>query len=359
MEKKDFLGSSKLAQVIADIAPFRCLDIGVRGGFLKDLNPMAWAVDISGFDADKSECDRLNTQYLKPGSHPFRNVTFYPVALGQRAQKRTFWITNWGGTSSFLQPIAEIGDKFSRIEFVTVKETREIDTVPLDDFINTNGLHDIVFTKLDVEGLELEILQSAKNLLQSSLLAIRSEVVFLGSHSGHPLYGEMEAFLRDYGFMPMEFLDLNHWRRLTRIKYPDRSNGLIPFSKGQLAHGDVLFFKDPDILKDDTVQQIELLLKAAVLAITYGYIDHAYYILKRPSVKQYLELKYSLSLEREIRKISLNLASQYRRKRIGRLLSPIRTRIGSFLSKHPILQRVKKRMEVILLGLYRWDRGQP
>jgi FkbM family methyltransferase len=332
MRKSKFFGSVGLTKLITEIAPFRCLDIGTRWGFNRDLAPIAWAVDMYGFEPDKAECDRLNDLYSKRGDSTFRNAIIFPVALGQSMQRRTFYVSTFGGTSSFRQP-NEVANKFSRSNLVTIKEIRELETVPLDDFLAANRLTDIVFMKLDVEGLELEILQSASNLLSSSLLAIALEVVFLNCRTGGAHYSELETFLRDYHFMPMGFLSLRHWRHL------DQSSPLkyIPFSKGQIAHGDMLFFRDPDSLEGETHQQIELLLKAAVLAIIYGYIDHAYYILERPSVKQYLQSKYDVDFGREIRLVSLNWASRYMIRRFyswSRTKIGLRTRVQRLLAKH-------------------------
>ena len=36
------------------------IDVGARGGFTRDLAPIAAAVDATGFEPDRSECDRLN-----------------------------------------------------------------------------------------------------------------------------------------------------------------------------------------------------------------------------------------------------------------------------------------------------------
>ena len=87
--------------------------------------------------------------------------------------------------------------------------------------------------KIDVEGFELEILKGAEALLGSSLLAIRAEVSLAPSRIGQPDFGEIAAYLKTFGFMPMGFLYLVDWRSLTRVKYPRKARGPVPYSRGQ------------------------------------------------------------------------------------------------------------------------------
>ena len=82
---------------------------------------------------------------------------------------------------------------------------------PLDKICSNYELNDVVFMKVDVEGAELEVLGSAVNILSSSLVAIRSEVNFIPTRLTQPLYCDIENFLRQYNFFPMDFLFLDRW----------------------------------------------------------------------------------------------------------------------------------------------------
>ena len=310
-----FLNSAELGKILRDLSPLQCLDIGAREQLSDDILPIACATSIYGFEPDKIECERLiNVYAVNRNTSPFKKVVFFPVALGRKKEKRTLYITRQRGSSSLLQPIPEVGNSFSRNEYVCVEDTCDVYTLPLDYFLASNAINDVVYMKIDVEGLELEILQSAKNLLSSSLMALRAEVAFLKTRVGQPYYGELETFLRSFDFIPMGFLELHHWRHLTKTKYPKSSNGLIPFSKGQIAHGDMLFIRSLDSLISRSYKEC---LKAAFLAMNYGYIDYAYYILiNNPPLKEYIESKYSISLEKELRTVSLYLRRQYRASKL-------------------------------------------
>jgi FkbM family methyltransferase len=325
-----FLGSSRLGNILEDISPLRCLDIGARGEPTEDLLPLAWAVELYGFEPDEKECDRLNNLYSSTEHTPFRKVEFFSVALGRNVEERLLYLTKHRGASSLLEPIIEIGREFSRSEYFTVERTSKVRTVPLDDFLARAGLDDAVYLKIDVEGSELEILQSAADLLSSNLMVIRAEVAFLKTRLGQPCYGEIESFLRGYHFIPMGFCELHHWRRLTKVKYPRKYKGIIPFSKGQISHGDMLFFRDPHFLRNQAPIKI---LKAAFLSMAYGYIDHAYYLLELPPVKYYLQDRYTVSVENELETVSRNLERKWRATKSAFFRSMATTAIQRLVSR--------------------------
>jgi len=329
---QEFSGSAALGRILADLSPLQCLDIGARGKPTDDLLPIAWASRVYGFEPDRTECDRLNSRYASDKTaSPFKKVTFFPVALGRKKERRTLYLTAHRGASSLLQPIPEAGDMFCRNEYVSVEDTCEIDTFPLDGFLEENEIRDVVYAKIDVEGLELEILESATDLLSSSLMALRVEVAFLKTRVGQPYYGELECFLRDFDFSPMGFLELHHWRHLTKTKYPRRSTGQIPFSRGQIAHGDVLFFKNLESLIERAPQEC---MRAAFLAMTYGYIDYAYNIIVRsPSVREYIEGNYGIAVERELRIVSENLERQCKPSLLRKARAEIQRGISKILKR--------------------------
>ena len=310
-----FLGSVEFAKIINDLSPLQCLDIGARGGPLDDLLPIAEATNLYGFEPDQIECERLNNAHsVNRNASTFKKVVFFPVALGQKQEKRTLYLTKHRGTSSLLKPIPKVGKRFSRSEYVTVEDTCDVNTFPLDDFLVSNAIKDVIYMKIDVEGFELEIFKSAKQLLSSSLMALHVEVAFIRIRLGQPCYWELESYLRNFDFIPIGFCNLHEWRHLTKTKFPNKSNGLIPFSKGQIAHGDMLFFKSLDSLKSKSPEEC---LKAAFLSMTYGYVDYAYQIIiNNPSLKEYVENRYNISVEKELSTVSLHLLKQYRRSQI-------------------------------------------
>jgi len=313
-----FLGSKALGELLAHIGPIACLDIGARGGPKEDLLAIAPAANVYCFEPDADECTRLNHRFSR-GTTPFNEVRFFPVALSKTGGKRMLHITRHAGASSLLAPLPEVGSGFSRPQYVEVVRTVEIDTLPLDSFASQSGLPDISHIKIDVEGLELEILQSAAQMLAGSVVAIRTEVAFLALRAGQPLYCDTANFLKCFDFIPMGFAELHHWRRYSSNKHLKLTDDPIPFSRGQLAHGDMIFFRDPDKLPAVTETDLRNLVKAAFLSLSYGFVDHASYLLKRPELAALLKL-YQVAPDVELRTVALELARKGHYIGVGSLL---------------------------------------
>jgi FkbM family methyltransferase len=314
-----FLGSTVFGRLLSDVGPISCLDIGARGGPKDDLLSIAPATNIYCFEPDKIECERLNIVFSQNGRSPFNDVRFFPVALSRTGGKRTLHITEHAGASSLLAPLPDVGSNFSRAQYTEVVKTLEVDTIPLDDFANQSNLAEISYIKIDVEGLELEILQSAPRMLAKSVLAIRTEVSFLRYREAQPLYCDVSGHLKTFDFVPMGFAELHHWRRYSTAKHLKVTDDPIPFSRGQIAHGDMLFFRNPDSLPVASEEDLCRQIKAAFLAMSYGFIDHAAYILSRKELIDILKT-YDFNMQKELRTVALELARQWNYTKVGKYL---------------------------------------
>jgi FkbM family methyltransferase len=308
-----FLGSEILARVLDSIAPVRILDIGARGKPTRDLLPMAWATELVGFEPDEQECQRLNDEFAGTTALPYRKVKVYPIALGPDGTTQTLYLTKHRGASTLLKPLPAQGDYFSTPEYVTVEATQPVKAVGLDRFIREAELAPVDYIKIDVEGYELEVFKSGRQLLSDSVLAIRTEVAFALVREDQPTYGDVECFLRQYGFIPMEFQQLNYWRPLTRTRYPDHDSGKIPFSREQLAHGDMVFFKNPAVFPQ--LSSLEA-IRMAFLLLNFGFVDHAYRLLICPSHCKFLAEEFNCGVERELSIVSRHLEFRYRLARL-------------------------------------------
>ncbi len=61
-----------------------------------------------------------------------------------------------------------------------------------------------------------------------------------------------------------------------------------PYTKAQIMHADFLYFRDPDSLDGD----IPKLLKLSLIALSFGYFDHALMILEGPEVAEFLSAEF-------------------------------------------------------------------
>jgi FkbM family methyltransferase len=333
MPQKSLFGSSALFKVLADL-PMTCLDIGSRHGFTKDLLPIAPAVDAYGFEPDPEECQRLN-QNASEHLHPWRSLRYIPIALGRENEVRSLNLYRKRGCSSFLLADQARAETFSRGDYYQLDKTIEVRTTPLDEAAVKYQFNDAVYMKIDIEGAELEVFTSGRKLLTEQLLAIRTEVSFFPLLVDQPLFKDVDAYLRDCGFMPMDFIEVHRWRRTTKRKHPYPSKGPIPYSRGQLVHADMLYFRDPTTMPKDTPQAIQRLLKAGFLALVYEYVDHALALFTQPAVAGYLRSNYGVEPISVLKDVSRHLARRYRRSQWRRLQQSVKGWVQLKLSDDP------------------------
>ncbi len=91
----------------------------------------------------------------------------------------------------------------------------------------------------------------------------------------------------------------------------------------------MLYFRDPDKLRNDCPEAISRLLQMAFLAMAHEYVDHAAFILRRPAVAAYLASNYSeFDLDAALRIVSRSLLRAHRRRRLKQSWIDIKGTIG-------------------------------
>lgn len=241
-----FLGSDELGR-LADGLRLPCVDVGARRGVIEDLLPLAFAVDAWGVEPDAEECARLN-QLATGGEHPWRSLRYVPIALG-RAGRRPLRLYRNRDCSSLLEADVERARVFGRGGYFELDGSTEVETVPLDAAARAHGFADAVFMKLDVQGGELEILESGPELVSRALLGLRIEVEFVPIYLGQPLWADVDGHLRRAGFAPMAFLETRCWRRASAPG--NHGHGRL-HAPGQLVHADLLYLREPEALDGET-----------------------------------------------------------------------------------------------------------
>jgi len=285
-------------------APLACFDVGCRGGFEADLLPVAFATDAVGFEPDAEEFARLEAAAHGEGGEngedggngPWRSLRYVPAALAAGQGRRELFVPTDPQSASLLRPDTSIGERFDKPQFFTVERTATVEAVGLDEAIARWDLPPPDYLKLDTEGTELEILESGAKCL-AGVLAIKTEVSFMALRKGQPLARDIDRFLSGCGFELMDLVRPAHWRRHGYIIHPQMTPEPVPYARGQIVHGDYLYFRTPETLDhavddtvggtvDDTTGQRQF--KAAALAMAHGYFDHAESLLARPEAAGWL-----------------------------------------------------------------------
>lgn len=285
-----------LAAVLRDLS-IVAVDAGARGGIDPDLLPIAFAVDVLGFEPDPQAFARLSSPNRL--SDTWRSVRYLSAALAGTSGRRTLHVPADPEGASLLMPDPAIGARFNKLQFFTGIREVPVECVMLDAAIASASVGAPAYLKLDVEGAELEVLAAAPRTLES-LVAVKTEVSFLPFRHGQALAGDVDAFLRARGFQPMDFLDLSRWRRHGYVLHPHADRQTIPYTRGQIAHGDAFYIRDPETIADDDDAGLRRLLTTAAIALSFGFFDFAAMILQRPRLVADLSDRYKIDADHAI-----------------------------------------------------------
>ena len=213
---------------------------------------------VTGFEPNPAEFARLQDR-----KGPYR---YLPHFLGS-GRPATFHLTRYPGCSSLLAPDPKVIDMFMTLGCADpggnfhVQKTEPVETVRLDD-IKPALMVD--FLKVDTQGYELEIMRNGTTTLARALV-IECETEFVPLYKDQPLFGDVQCFLRDQGFMLHKLLDVAG-RPFRPFNPP---NPYQPMS--QLLWADAIFVRD--FTRLDAYSDDELLKAAAILDVVYSSYD--------------------------------------------------------------------------------------
>lgn len=296
------------------------LDIGARGGFTTDLTPIAAAVEGFGFEPDQEECDRLNASMNTGG---LRALRYIPTAVGRAAEQRMLNLYRKRGCSSLLEADTAFATLFAREEYFILDGQAPLQVERLDDAAAGFGFADAHYMKIDIQGAELEAMQSAPVLLDR-LLTIRTEVEFAPLYKDQPVFADIDAVLRGKGFMLARFPQLHAWRRGTRVRGERRAPGPAPVSRGQLIHGDALYIRRPETLSAESGAGSDQLIRLALLCYAYGHLDLTAAILLEAPVVERLQTTAAISASALMAELGAAYASGRWHRNLGAALRRLR-----------------------------------
>jgi hypothetical protein len=187
----------------------------------------------------------------------------------------TLYLNRRPTTSSLLKPHNRIVERydFSRIfkEEVDIFETidtQQVQTFGLDEIVQHNSLPFPDFIKVDVQGLSLEVLQSANKCLDSSILGILIEVEFIETYIGQKTFGLVHEYLHQRDFEIFKLSNLNRWFYKTNLP--------IRRLNGQDVFCDLLYFRSIDsIVNGSFLWNESMATKMLLLLLLFDLIDTA------------------------------------------------------------------------------------
>lgn len=130
------------------------------------------------------------------------NVRIFPYGLFSKTTEISFWVNPKGdGASSIL----EDNRLPETIDYYTGSYQISIFCMNLDEWAQKEGVTHFDYMWLDLEGVELQVLSSAPNILKT-VQVISAEVNFLRFRKETTLFSELDSFLTNQGFVLYKLL---------------------------------------------------------------------------------------------------------------------------------------------------------
>ena len=265
-----YLGSKKtgtspftngLFEAECAMSPFVYVDVGARGGTDRRWKRFKNHFLTVAFEADEAAYQELlSTSKRDPKVRPIF------AALHNRSGEITFYVTRKAAVSSVLPPNREFLERFPDPGRFDVVRTVRLEATTLDSALQTHGIREIDFLKIDTQGSALWVLEGGREALAGAY-GVEVEAEFAPLYEGQPLFNEVDRFMRANGF---EILDINrsYWKR--------HRGGACGGQRGQLVFGDALYLRSPEqFVKHDTDHAKAKIVKATIVCLVYGYLDVA------------------------------------------------------------------------------------
>ena len=186
--------------------PLVLVDAGCRWGFSPEWETLAQGgARLVGFEPDAEEAARLTERYAEQPT-----VEVIASALGAEADTATLHHQAFDGGQSLHRTDERWWSRLALGIDSSVLHSTSSSMQTLDDWCSTNGVDRVDALKLDVQGHELAILKGSEDMLRHVRL-IECEVCLNPLFMGTPLFGEVDAWLRERGFVLWRLRELAHY----------------------------------------------------------------------------------------------------------------------------------------------------
>lgn len=225
--------------------PFVLIDVGCAGGIDEEWRAFGPSLVAHGYDPDVAACEEAQVQ------ERFDNVRYQARHVGLQGthpfvMRRRADATRWPNTNIWGRITA--GHLAQRAQDRRPAPTRQMadpdDLIGVDEIVRTNSMPTVDFLKIDVDGPDMEVLESARGVLaESRVLGVGLEVNWFGSaNPTEHTFHNTDRFLRERGFALVGLTA----RRYSRTDLP------APFSYetyaqtrfGQPYQGDAIYVRD-------------------------------------------------------------------------------------------------------------------
>jgi FkbM family methyltransferase len=196
---KDFVGCpdayDDLGRICRKVRPAAVLDIGSHTGetVLKIMDEVL-GTPVHAFEPTPRACGELRRRV---GRLP--NVHVHELALSDYTGKRPFFVNTGGQTNSLLDNAPSDHRPFEQLQ--QHLERIEVNTMTLDDWCEKFVPAGKLAVKADVQGAERLIIAGGQRTVAERVVAFYSEVTFLHLYEGQTTFAQLDAALREFGFV--------------------------------------------------------------------------------------------------------------------------------------------------------------
>jgi FkbM family methyltransferase len=292
-----------------------CVDVGARGGMQKHWRAFAGLMDLTLFEPDAAAC---KAQADKAPA----NESWFPIALGGTTGTGKLYVTRQPSGSSLYRPNHDLLFRFSPPSYGSVDKIVDVTLSTFSDFIEKHRRPLPNLIKLDVQGAELDILKGLSPEHSRDLLAVQAEVEFAELYVGQPLFGDIDAYMKQRGFMFFDLLPVRYYRYEGEKShaYMRRHLNLIKNRRDvscRLVAGDAFYIRDPEsVLASGNAGSV---LKLFVILTLYRFLDEALWLAEAASKAGVISAQDSRDLIAVVRSVAPRPGLLQRADRIGKL----------------------------------------
>lgn len=260
-----------------------CVDVGARWGVDSALLALKGKAKLLCFDPDEEECARLQA------GHSIDELEYVPIALSSDGRDLSLTITQEPACSSIYPPIKSLYTNYPALAQTAPAQVVAVASTSLDQFLASRDLGKPHLFKVDTQGSELDILRgSVANLSEVCMIDI--EVEFNPIYQGQALFWEVDAFMREQGFVLWRLPQMVHYSPVSVpaaetpvevVAYPPSRVLKTNPGNGQLFWGQAHYVRADLLPSSDAQLSLQPALRAAAIASAYGYWDLALMALQK------------------------------------------------------------------------------
>jgi Methyltransferase FkbM domain len=270
---------------VFDRHPFVLIDVGCAGGIAEPWRAFGPSLVAHGYDPDVTACEEAQAR------EPFSRVRYHagfvglpeahPVVQRRRADEgqspnTNIWSRVTAGYLAGRQHAAGAAEEARMADPSTI--------VGVEEIVRDERLPTVDFLKVDVDGPDLEVLESARSvLIDKQVLGVAVEVNWFGSaNPSEPTFHNTDLFLRREGYA-LFGLTVRPYSR-TDLPAPFLHELYAETRFGQPYQGDAIYVRDlaaPDQQDLADANAAEKLAKLACVYELIGLPDCAAEVLNR------------------------------------------------------------------------------